>query len=188
MRELFHPRIMTSLIRATNYHKNAMNNIISEIIARCDLTPALAHPAVGWSRLTPAAYARSAYQIEESEFHCLGRRQNPKTSGRDWSCTLKMKLGKISAISEKDLRVIATLTFLSVSVHSRSLTSSHIGYMPDPFPSAACATRAKWPADGWGLVYETRFCMLLMSSIFVHYYSLLTCCLSLQCQNNFKRR
>ena len=42
------------------------------------------------------------------------------------------------------------LTFLSVSVHSRSLPSSHIGYLPDPFPSAACATRAKWPADGWG--------------------------------------
>ena len=27
------------------------------------------------------------------------------------------------------------LTFLSVSVHSRTLTNSHIGYVPDPFPS-----------------------------------------------------
>ena len=90
----------------------AINNIISEIIARCDLTPALAHRAVGWSRLTLAAYARSAYQIEESEFHCLGRRQNPKASRRNWSCTLKMKLGKISAISEKHLRVIATCAWI----------------------------------------------------------------------------
>ena len=46
------------------------------------------------------------------------------------------------------------LTFLSVSMHSRTLTNSHIGYMPDPFPSVT--QRIKWPADGWGLVYETR--------------------------------
>ena len=37
MRELFHPRIMTSLIRATDYHKNAMNKLISRVIARCDI-------------------------------------------------------------------------------------------------------------------------------------------------------
>ena len=42
MRELFHPRIMTSLIRATDYHKNAMNILISGIIARCDIALALA--------------------------------------------------------------------------------------------------------------------------------------------------
>ena len=42
MRELFHPRIMTSLIRATDYHKNAMNKLISRLIVRCDITPALA--------------------------------------------------------------------------------------------------------------------------------------------------
>ena len=45
------------------------------------------------------------------------------------------------------------LTFLSVSVHSRTLTNSHIGYVPDPFPSVTQCI--KWPADGWGLVYET---------------------------------
>ena len=45
------------------------------------------------------------------------------------------------------------LTFLSVSVHSRTLTNSHIGYVPDPFPSVT--QRIKWPADGWGLLYET---------------------------------
>ena len=38
MRELFHPHIMTSLIWATPYHKNAMNKLISGIIARCDIT------------------------------------------------------------------------------------------------------------------------------------------------------
>ena len=38
MQELFHPRIMTSLIRATDYHKNAMNTLVSRLIARCDIT------------------------------------------------------------------------------------------------------------------------------------------------------
>ena len=28
-------------------------------------------------------------------------------------------------------------------------------YARTTVPSASCATRAKWPADGWGLVYET---------------------------------
>ena len=46
------------------------------------------------------------------------------------------------------------LTFLSVSVHSRTLTNSHIGYVPDPFPSVT--QRIKWSSDGWGLVYETN--------------------------------
>ena len=39
------------------------------------------------------------------------------------------------------------LTFLSVSVHSRT-------YVPDPFLSVM--QHIKWPTDGWGLVYETR--------------------------------
>ena len=46
------------------------------------------------------------------------------------------------------------LAFLSVSVHSWTLTNSHIGYVPDPFPSIM--QHIKWPTDGWGLVYETR--------------------------------
>ena len=33
---------MTSLIRATDYHKNAMNKLISRVIARCDIALALA--------------------------------------------------------------------------------------------------------------------------------------------------
>ena len=45
------------------------------------------------------------------------------------------------------------LAFLSASVHSRTLTNSHIGYVSDPFPFVT--QRIKWPADGWGLVYET---------------------------------
>ena len=46
MGDLFHPGIMTSLIRATNYHKNAMNKLISRLIARCDITLALVSLAV----------------------------------------------------------------------------------------------------------------------------------------------
>ena len=42
MHELFHPRIMTSLIRATTYHNIAINKLISEITASCDITLALA--------------------------------------------------------------------------------------------------------------------------------------------------
>ena len=38
---------------------------------------------------------------------------------------------------------------------TRGWKNSRIGYLPDPFPSASCAMRAKWPADGWGLVYKT---------------------------------
>ena len=33
---------MTSLIRATDYHKNAMNKLMSGLIGRCDKTLALA--------------------------------------------------------------------------------------------------------------------------------------------------
>ena len=58
-----------------------------------------------------------------------------------------------SPYREFSLWLCHQLTFLSVSVHSRTLTNSHIGYVPDPFPSVT--QRIKWPADGWGLVYET---------------------------------
>ena len=70
--------------------------------ARCDLTPALAHCAAGWNSLT-LVYARSTHWIERSRFHCLGRQRKTKTPVRYWSCTLRMKFEKMSAISEKPL-------------------------------------------------------------------------------------
>ena len=57
---------MTSLIRATDYHKNAMNKLISGLIGRCDKTLALASLAAlldRWSAFTLAAYAKSACRI-----------------------------------------------------------------------------------------------------------------------------
>ena len=133
---------------------------------------------------------KNACRIEGSRFHCLGRRGKPKTTGKNWaelqSASICLGLTFLYPIFEAASRVKAEsaivcrssiarspyrefslwlrhqLTFLSVSVHSRTLTNSHIGYVPDPFPSVT--QRIKWPADGWGLVYETSNCVFLFGA------------------------
>ena len=61
MRELFHPRIMTSLIRATDYHKNAMNKLEEKVSSElATLTAPLKSPSSSF------ADKRSARIVAES--------------------------------------------------------------------------------------------------------------------------